>query len=509
MKTALLALFLAAPAAPPAAPGLPLPEAPVRVMIPDATAFDAALTGAFRGALTGELPEDDAVATAWRQTQVGSKLEEQWQRLSADLPWTWTELRRLQPRRLGLALLEVGHLEAVLIVDTPLAALPVSPPAGQARTHQGQAYRFVTAGAADGSSDPDRRMGLAWAHAGSLLFLATSERALLAALDAQSSGASFAAPLPGLVSLELDLAALRADRYFKREFPWPPGPEEGRLRAALRLESGQIVEVREGQGAPQKPGQLFDAPTAVAAAWETEAEAFWPALRRGWLDPIPEPADKPVAALQALPGARAAEAEDRYLVSLDRPPTRAGAAAWEAGDLAPWAELWQREPVAGWGFAVEPDGARRLVFAWPASRDAELEKLCRATVERRAGRSSVASVSGAREIQVGPGLPALALRRTGAFLWVGPSGAALAAVQAPRAAGDVVRWGRVNLEAARVEGQRWARLEGPGGEGEVRPLTDRILGLLGWMPAVRAVTVERRQGPAGWSERVVFATSAP
>ena len=509
MRTALLALCLAAPAALASETGLPLPDAPVRVVIPDAAAFDAALTGAFRGALTGELPADDPVATAWRQTQVGSKLEEQWQRLSADLPWTWTQIRRLQPRRVGLALLEVGHLEAVLVVDTPLASLPIAPPAGEARAHKGQAYRFVTAGAADGASDPDRRMGLAWAQSGSLLLLATSERALTKALDAQLAGAGFAAPLPGLVSLELDLEVLRRDRYFKREFPWPAGPEQGRLRAALRLEQGQVVEVREGSGAAQEPGQLFDAPTAVAAGWEPDAGSFWQALRAGLLEPIPEPADRPVAALQALPGLRAAEAEDRYLVSLDRPPARADGATFEAGDLAPWAELLQRQPVTGWGFAVEPDGARRLVFAWPEGRDAELERLCRATVERRAGRSSVASVAGAREIQVGPGLPALALRRTGAWVWLGPSAQALASVQAPRAAGDVVRWGRLDLEAARVEGQRWARLEGPGGEGEVRPLTDRILGLLGWMPAVRAVTVERRQGASGWSERVVFGSTAP
>lgn len=509
MRTALLALCLAAPAALATDGGLPLPDAPVRVVIPDAAAFDAALTGAFRGALTGELPEDDPVATAWRQTQVGSKLEEQWQRLSADLPWTWTQIRRLQPRRVGLALLEVGHLEAVLVVDTPLASLEVAPPAGEARAHKGQAYRFVTAGAADGADDPDRRMGLAWAQSGSLLLLATSERALTKALDAQLAGAGFAAPLPGLVSLELDLDVLRRDRYFKREFPWPAGPEEGRLRAALRLEQGQVVEVREGSGAAQKPGQLFDAPTAVAAGWETDAGSFWQALRAGLLEPVPDPADKPVAALQALPGLRAAEAEDRYLVRLDRPPARADGAAFEAGDLAPWSELLQRQPVTGWGFAVEPDGARRLVFAWPEGRDAELEKLCRSTVERRAGRSSVASVAGAKEIQVGPGLPALALKRTGAWVWLGPSAQALASVQAPRTAGDVVRWGRLDLEAARVEGQRWARLEGPGGEGEVRPLTDRILGLLGWLPAVRAVTVERRQGASGWSERVVFGSTAP
>ena len=36
------------------AAGLPLPPAPVRVLIPDVTAFDAALTGAYRQAFLGE-----------------------------------------------------------------------------------------------------------------------------------------------------------------------------------------------------------------------------------------------------------------------------------------------------------------------------------------------------------------------------------------------------------------------------------------------------------------------
>jgi hypothetical protein len=38
----------------------------------------------------------------------------------------------------------------------------------------------------------------------------------------------------------------------------------------------------------------------------------------------------------------------------------------------------------------------------------------------------------------------------------------------------------------------------------VRAFSDRVLGLLGWIPAVRAIAVERRQSGEEWRERVVF-----
>jgi hypothetical protein len=41
----------------------------------------------------------------------------------------------------------------------------------------------------------------------------------------------------------------------------------------------------------------------------------------------------------------------------------------------------------------------------------------------------------------------------------------------------------------------------------VRPLSDQVLGLLGWMPSVRAIAVERRRTADGWEERVVFETT--
>lgn len=507
---AALSLSLAfAPMTRAAQAGLPLPDAPVRVLIADVSAFDTTLTGSFRAALTGELGEDDALAAAWRRTQVGSKLEEQWRKLAGDLPWTWTQIRRLQPRSVGLALLQVGQLEAVLVIETPLAVLPGPLPAGQVRSQAGVSYHIVTAGAGDGSPDAERRMGLCWAQSGGLLILATSERALKLSLADAAAGKLFAAPLPGLISMELDLEVLRKDRYFRREFLWSEGPEQGRIRAALRLEGGHLVEVREGQGASPKSAASFEAPGAAAAGWESDGATLWPALRAALLEPLPILSDKPLLAVAALPATKRAEAEDRYLMSLEKPPFKVGEARYEAGDLLQWLGLFAQQQIDGWGFVVDADGTRRLVFAWPESRDAELETLCRTTVERRAGRSSVQSVAGAREIQVGPGLPALALRRTGAYIWLGPSARALSAVAAPKSAGDVVRWGRVDLSAVRSESERWAKVEGPGSPEAIRPFSDRILGLLAWMPATRALQVERSRTSTGWTERVVFQAGQP
>jgi hypothetical protein len=502
MKASLLGLVLCAASA--GAAELPLPKAPVRVVIPDAAAFDAALGGSFRKALTGETEESDPVAAAWRRTRVGSKLEDQWGKLSGELPWTWDTIRKLQPRAVGIAVLEVGHLEAVLAIDTPLARLPLTLPGGTARTHAGAAYTVVTPGAADGSEE-DRRMGLAWGRHGSLLLVATSERALLLALDEALAGRGLAAPLPGLVSLELDLDALRKDRYFRREFLFAPGPEEGRVRAALRMDGGHLVEVREGAGEPRAAGMLFDAPGAVASGWEPEAAGLGAALRAALLEPVPAPSDRPLPPLAALPPARAQRAEDRYAVNLERPQVREAAAAWEEGELAQWRALWSATPVAGWGYVIGKDGARRIVFPWPAARDAELLALCRATVERRAGRATVAAAGDAQEIRVGPGLPAVALRRTGEYVWLAASAQQLAGVAAPRQSPEVVRWARADLSAVRAEGARWQKAEGPGSPEETRPLSDRILGVLGWIPDTTALALERKKTAEGWTETLVFA----
>jgi len=485
---------------------LPLPPAPVRVVIPDAAAFDATLGGSFRKALGGALDESDPVATAWRRTRVGSKLEDQWGKLSGELPWTWDTIRTLRPRAVGISVLEVGHLEAVLAIDTPLARLPLTLPGGTAKTHGGAAYTLVTPGAADGSEE-DRRMGLAWARTGSLLLVATSERALLLALDEALAGRGLAPPLPGLVALELDLDALRKDRYFRREFLFTPGPEEGRVRAALRVENGQLVEVREGRGEPRVAGMVFDAPGAAASAWEPDSDGLGAALRAALLEPMPVLSDRPLPPLTPLPSAQARRVEDRYAVSLERPQVRAESAAWEEGELAQWRALWAATPVAGWGYVIERDGTRRIVFPWPAARDAELLALCRATIERRAGKATLATAGDAQEIRVGPGLPALALKRTGDSVWLAPSARQLAGVSAPRPGVDVVRWARADLAAVRAEGVRWQKAEGPASPEETRPLSDRILGVLGWIPDTATLALERKKTAEGWSETLVFGKS--
>lgn len=482
------------------AAGLPLPDAPVRILIPDARAFDAALTGGPRAFLTGTSRRGDTVVPAWRQSQVGSKLEDQWGRLSGDLPWTWDTIRQLQPRAVALAILEAGHLEAVAVLET---GLPATLPPGTPKTHGGVAYALVTPGAPDAGADPARRMGLAWARMGDRLLLATSERALLLAIDEAQSGRTFAPALTGLVCMELDLDALRRDRYFRREFLWPAGPEKGRVHAALRQEGGALVEVREGAGEPRGSVYTFEAPGQAAAGWEPEGEPFWPAFRRGLLEPIPSPAEAPVPLVVPLPAVSEAQT-DRYAVNFTRPKALPGAPPWEEGDLAGWKALLSRQPVSSWGWWLGTDGVRRLVVTWPQALDADFLACCRATVARRAGPPSVVRTGDLTEVQVGPALPALALRRAGAFLWLGPSAQALRELPAPTKAEGLIRWAKVSLGAVRAEGTRWVKVEGPPRPESVRPLSDRVLGLLGWMPSVTAVSVARRRTATGWAERVVF-----
>src|SRR5574340_473859 len=365
-----------------AQPLLPLPDAPVRLVIPDPTAFDAALTGSFRAAATAQLRSDDPLLSAWRQSPVGSKLEAEWTKLAADLPWTWSDITRLQPRAVGMALLSAGNLEALLVIDTRLAALPFAPPAGRTKTHAGVPYSLVTAGAGDVLGSDQRRMGLAWARHQSLLLVATSERAIKLAIDEMVAGGGVSAFLPGLASLELDLDRLRQNRYFVREFRLGAAGDTGRVRAALRLEAGHLVEVREGRGPRPAPAFLFDA-NAAAAGWEPDADGFAPALRAGLLEPLPTLLDRPVPPLTPLP-TTAAQVSDAYLVRLDRPLVVSGA-PWEEGDVARWREIAERRPAAGWGWRLAGDGGRAIVFAWPQARQDEIEGACRDTLTRRAG----------------------------------------------------------------------------------------------------------------------------
>lgn len=486
-----------------AEPSLPLPDAPVRLVVPDAAAFDAALSGAFREAATGRADPADPLVAAWRRSPVGAKLEAEWSKLARELPWTWSEIRRLQPRSVGLALLDVGQLEAVLAIDTPLATLPVAPPAGVARAHAGAGYTLVATGAGDGIGGDERRLGLAWARRDGMLLLATSERSIRLALDEAQAGRGQGAFLPGLASLELDLDRLRADRYFAREFA--PGPVEdgGRVRAALRLEEGRIVEVREGEGPAAAGAFVFDEPSrAAVAGWETDGAAFLRAVRAGLLEPVPRLLDRPAPPLGPLPSTTPEET-DRYLLRLDRPRASA-AAAWEEGDLAAWRALAAARPSPGWGFRAEADGRRALVFAWPAARQGELEEACRLTLARRAGVVTVSRTGGVVEMRVGPGLPALALRRAGEFVWIATAAGALEGLGVPRGAEGLVRWARVDLAATRGLADAWARVEGPASPERVRPFSDRVLGLLGWIPSVRAIRVERLATASGWTELVVF-----
>jgi hypothetical protein len=324
--------------------------------------------------------------------------------------------------------------------------------------------------------------------------------------------------------MELDLDLLRKDRYFRREFLFEPGPETGKVRTALRLEQGRLVELRQGAPEPRGAVPRFQVPGAALAGWEPEGTPFWPAFRRGLLEPVPLPGETPVPAPlepvplpgetpvpapQPLPEAIQGSVQDRYLVDFTRPDTPGAQGPPGKGELEAWAALLARTPVPHWGFWVGPDGTRRMVFPWPEGQDGAFLEACRATLLRRAARVAVAKVGCATELQVGPGLPALAIRRVGAWLWVGPSAASLREAPAPRADGALVRWSTLDLGAARAEGPRWARVEGPGSPETVRPFSDRVLGLLGWMPSMRFLSVERHRTDQGWEERAVFAPSAP
>jgi hypothetical protein len=484
------------------AAGLPLPPAPVRVLIPDVAAFDAALTGAYRQAFLGEPAESDPVAAAWVKTPVGTKLVAQWGKLAGDLPWSWGEILKLKPRSVGLAMLSAGSLEFVLVIDAPLAvAVPL--PSGKAqKTAAGMPYTLVARGAGD-DAQGDRRMGLAWARDATRLILATSESALVKTLAESGAGRGFEPSLTGVVAMELDAGALREDRYFKREFLFGAPGDSGRIAAALRVEGGRLVEVRKGTGVATGAALVFDTGGAVAAGWEPEGETLWPALRASLLESWPDLSAKPVPPLQPLPRPRATEAEDRYLVDLGKPQAGPGAPR-EEGDLGLWRELAVRQPVAGWGYRLGADGTRMIVFDWPASLMPELERACLATLERRAGRLGLHPMGDAREFRMGAGLAALALKRVGDRVWLGPSAGALTDLPAVHQEPDLLRWARLDLGGVRAEGARWGRAEGPATPEATRPFSDRILGLLGWMPATNSLSVERRRTPGGWTERIEF-----
>ena len=488
--------------APAHASGLALPPAPVRIFVSDVGAFDAALAGGFRAALEGAPSDEDTVAAAWRTTQVGAKLESQWQSFSADLSISWADVLLLHPTSMGLAMTDVGSLEGVLVVETSLADLPWPLPEGREASHGGQSYRIVAAGAGDGSGNPDRRMGLAWARMDGALLLATSERILRLTIDEALAGRRSVPTLDGLVSIELDMDALDENFYFRREYLFEHGHVGGMVRAALRREGDALVEVREGRGPLGPPAPRFDPPAgAVAWGWETSAP-LWPALWRGLLDPSPAPDERPVVSIGPLPAARQKDV-DRYLVDFGRYESVTSGGHEEA-DLATWRELLGTVEVPGWGYAVLADGTRVLVVPWPASEAPAFERAVSATLSRRSGGVRRRVSRGVVELLVGPELPGLALRITDGFIWIATDAGALREVAAPRVEPRLVAWGELDLDAVRGLAPRWAAAEDAAYGGEGRPLTDRLLGVLGWMTDKHWLAVERVRTDSGWSETVTF-----
>lgn len=485
------------------AAGLPLPEAPVRMVIPDVGAFDKALTGSYRQALEGDVSESDPFFAAWRRTNLGSKLDAQWEAFTGKISLNWKVLQAMQPSSMGVALLNVGHLEAVMVIETPLASASmtsVSLPKGERKTHNGVSYTITAKGTADGSDDHDQRMGFAWAAMNGRLFLASSERALRLALDAAVSGNGYAPGLNGLACLDLNLDELRKDLYFKREFRFPKGPETGRIYAALRQQGGNLVEVRQGVGDPRSPIFTFEAANAAIAGWEPDGNNFWPTFRRAILEPVPNPSAKPLPAIRPLPST--AGELDSYLTDFTKPGTSQKGDSWEAGDLNIWASLLSS--VSSYGYSSQPKGMRRMVFPLPQKQEADFVNACLATMARRHGRAALKKAGDIQEIHVGPGLAVLAIRRTGSFLWVAAQADHLKDVQTPKAESDLIRWAKLDLNAVRAEEARWNKLEGPAMPEVDRPLSDRVLGLLGWMPNTNSISVERRKTGDGWTETVVF-----
>ena len=506
------------PAGVPLSAALPLPAAMIRLAIPDVPALDAALGGGFKKALYGTLPEDDGVARGFGQSQVGAKLEDQWARFRGDTMLSFQTLNQLQASAAALAVLDIGHMEMVLVLETPLAALPELFEEGTSRIESGRTYHLVRTGAGDEGADGETRMGLAWSRDAGLLVMATSERAMKLSLAALARGERFAPRLGGLASLELDMDALQGDLYFKRDFLFGARPEKaaprGKIHAAIRLESGRLVEVREGNlegertGAGSR-GAIFEAPDAVASGWVGDASQILTELRRGVLEPLPAPGLLPQRALAPLPSAKAASEDDRYTTNIEV-ASAIGVSAYEAAELEAWQALLSSQPVSGFGYLVTKSRARLLAIPWPRERDAELGVLLEATLTRRGARLGPSSTSGGIvEYLMGPGLPVLAFKRSGEFVWISTTAADLRGAPAIAWSSDITRFSKLNVAAVRDEARRWARIEGPRSSDTVRPLSDRGLGLLGWIPTVRALEVERRVTGGVFRERVVFGVAPP
>jgi hypothetical protein len=283
------------------------------------------------------------------------------------------------------------------------------------------------------------------------------------------------------------------------------------LSAALRLEAGRLVEVREGAvAATGQKGAVFDAKDAVASGWIGDASTLLAELRHGVLEPIPAPSLRPQMSIAPLPPSKAASAEDRYATSIEVKAVVAGGPSGEAAEIEAWSSLLSAQPVTGFGYLVTPSRANLLALPWPKEKEGELVALVEATLSRRGARLVTPTTAGdSREYLFGPGLPVLAFKRMGEFIWFAPSAADLRSAPVVSWSSEVVRFSKLNLAAAREEGRRWARIEGPRSSENVRPLSDRVLGLLGWMPATRTLEVERRVSASDFKERVVFGVAPP
>ena len=504
MRGRLLLGLILLPAA--ASAGVPLPPAPVRIVIPDRGGLRCIPDRSVPPRPHRSARRGDPVVAAWRRSQVGAKLEDQWSKLagrsSVDLdhdPGAPPEGGRLRPARRRRPRRRDGGRRRR---RGPARAL-------EARNGEGPWRNPLSGG---GRSAPPRgpaKPNVAWGWPGprprDRLFLATSEEALTLALDELLAGRSFEAPLAGLVSVDLDAEALAKDRYFRREFLFGPTAPAGHVRAALRLEGGHLVEVREGQGDPGPAGAI------VRGAWRGGGRLGNRTRRRssmrsgaGSSSPWPRGPTGP-SAHSPLPSATPAST-DRYLVDLRRPP--AAAIAWEEGDVALWRDLLRKNPVSGWGYALGADGSRRIVFRWPESLDADLLALCSASVARRGGLTATVDV---RRREGDPRRPRPAGARAA------PHREAICGWREARPSSSTRR--RRHPRPTSFAGRGWTwrrcgprrlggpRAEGPSAPERVRPFSDRILGLLGWMPETKSLEIERRRSPKGWTERVVFGTA--
>ncbi len=123
-----------------------------------------------------------------------------------------------------------------------------------------------------------------------------------------------------------------------------PAESRGKVSTALRLESGQLVEVREGAlAATGQRGAVFEARDAVASGWIGDASQLLLELRRGVIEPVPAPGLRPQIAVAALPAAKAAGAEDRYATNIEVPVVSGGGFATEAAEIEAWSALSRRQ----------------------------------------------------------------------------------------------------------------------------------------------------------------------